>query len=100
VANQQPTVKAGGEVKLTVKVARQYDYDGEFVVHLDLPQGTQGVTAEDVTIPAGKDEAELVIKSPADAQPGNRGNLTVKATATFNKTPIVHETKISVTVAK
>jgi len=100
VATPQPTVKIGNEVKLAVRVKRQFGFDGEFTVQLVMPQGTQGITAADVTIPAGKDEAELIIKAPAGATPGNRANLTVRATATFDKTPIVHETKISVNVVK
>jgi hypothetical protein len=100
VANAQPTVKIGSEAKLTVRVARQFKYDGEFKVQLVPPQGVQGVEAAEVTIPAGKDEVDLVIRVPAAAAVGNRQNLVVRATASFNKTPVVHETKISVNVVK
>jgi hypothetical protein len=97
---QNSNLKIGGSTKAVVKVARQFKFDGEFKVQVVLPQGTKGIEVADVTIPAGKDEAELILKAPQDAMPGNRANLVVRATATFNKTPIVHETKINVNVTK
>lgn len=100
VATTNPTVKIGGETKLVVRVARLFEYDGKFDVKVELPKGAEGITVADVTIPEGKDEAELVIKAPMGAPAGNRANVVVRATATFNKTPIVHETKINVNVVK
>jgi hypothetical protein len=100
VTNQNPSVKIGGETKVVVRVKRQFEYDGAFEVQLELPKGQQGVTADKVTIPAGKDEVELVLKAPTAATAGNRGGVVVRATALFNKTPIVHETKINVNVVK
>ncbi len=53
-----------------------------------------------VTVPAGQNEAKLTIVVPADAPPGNRADLVVKATAVYNGTPIVHEAKFNVNVVK
>jgi hypothetical protein len=100
VANPSPTVKLGKEVEVVVRVARKFNYTGPFTVQLVVPPGVKGIEAEDVTIPAGKDEAKLVVRVPADAAVGNRGNLVVKATTTFGKTPVVHESKFSVNVVK
>ena len=55
------TLSSAVTVEVVVKVARQYDFDGEFKVQLVLPPGSQGVYAAEVTIPAGKDEAKLVL---------------------------------------
>jgi hypothetical protein len=52
-------------------------------------------------IPAGKDEAKLMLKVAADAAPGNRANLTVVATAMYNgNVPVTQEAKFNVNVVK
>jgi len=100
-SNTNPTVKIGGQQELTVKVVRQHGFGGEFKVSLVIPPGIKGVEAADVTIPAGADEAKLVLKAPAGAMPGGRANLVVKAVAVWEgKTPVTHETKLNVNVVK
>lgn len=93
-------VKIGGQTELVVRVARQYKFSGEFKVQVVLPPGVTGVSAAEVTIPAGQDEAKLVLAAPAGTNPGGRNNLVVKATAMYNGKPIVHETKLNVNVVK
>jgi hypothetical protein len=101
LSTNQVQVKAGAMGKLVVRVARRFNYDGEFKVQLVLPQGVTGVEATEVTIPAGKNEAELVVRIPAGTNPGNRTNLVVRATAQFNgKFPTTHEAKLNVNVVK
>jgi hypothetical protein len=100
LSNAAPTVKAGGETELVLKVTRQFNYEGEFKVQLVLPPNVQGVEAAEVTIPAGQNEVKLVLKSPADAAAGNRADLIVRATATVNGTAIVHDVKLNVNVVK
>jgi hypothetical protein len=101
VNNTNPTVKVGGQMEVIVSVERKFDYNGEFKVHLTLPPGTKGLSVDDVTIPAGANEAKLVLRAPADAKPGNFGNLSLTAVAMFNgKTPTPHEVKLNVNVAK
>jgi hypothetical protein len=96
-----PNLKAGTQGEVVVKVTRQYDYAGEFKVQLVLPPNVAGVTAADVVIPAGKDEVKLVLAAAADAAPGPRNDLVVRATAMFNgNVPTVQETKFNVTVVK
>ena len=77
LATPNPTLKVGGEVALVVKVARLYDYDGEFKVTLAPPANVKDVTAAEVVIPAGKDEAALTLKADPKAAPGGRNNLVV-----------------------
>jgi hypothetical protein len=70
-------------------------------VQLVLPANVKGVSSTAVIIPAGKDEVKLPLKAPADAAPGNRANLIVRATATLDgNIPVTHETKINVNVVK
>jgi len=99
--NANPTAKVGAETEVVVKVTRMYDFDGEFKVKVVLPPDAKGVTIDEVTIPAGQDEAKLKVKVAADAAPGNRANLNVVATAMYNSTvPITQEAKLNVNVVK
>jgi hypothetical protein len=100
LANMNPTAKIGMDTELVVKVTRQFDFDGEFKVTVTLPPDVKGVTINEVVIPAGKDEAKLLLKVAPDAQPGNRANLAVVATALFNNVPIAQEVKFNVNVVK
>src|SRR5207248_1635303 len=99
--NPNPTVKLGTHVELLVKVNRQFDYEGEFKVHLELPKGTQGVMADPVVIPAGQNEAKLVLHVPTAAAPGNRPNLIVRAVATVRgNVALNHDARINVNITK
>ena len=101
LATPNPTLKAGGEVALVVKVARLYDYAGEFKVTLVPPANVKDLTAAEVVIPAGKDEATLTLKAPPTAAPGGRNDLVVHAVALFNGTvPTTQEVKFNLNVAK
>jgi hypothetical protein len=101
VSNPNPTVKLGKDVELLVKVNRQYDFEGEFKVHLELPKGMQGVTADPVVILPGQNEAKLVLRVPTNAAPGNRPNLIVRAVATVNgNVALNHDAKINVNITK
>lgn len=93
--------KLGGQAEVMVKVARMYDFAGEFKVSLVLPPNAKGITAADVTIPAGKDETKLVIVVAGDAPVGAVQGLLVKATAMYNAThETVQEAKFGLNVAK
>lgn len=95
------SVKLGETGAIVVKVERLYDYSGEFKVKLELPMGTKGISANDVTIPAGQDEAKLVFKVAADAKPGAVSNAVVTVTGIHDKKHAIgHEAKVTFTVAK
>ena len=101
VSNANPAVKIGKETELVVKVNRLHEFRGDFKVQLVLPANMKGLNAAEVTIPGGKNEARLILKAPADAAPGNRQNLIVRAVATLEgNIPLTHEAKISVNVVK
>jgi hypothetical protein len=81
-----PTVKAGGQVEMVVRVARQFNYTGEFKIEIVVPPAVKGLTFDPAVIPAGQDEVKVIVKAPADSMPGNRGGLIVRATALYNPT--------------
>ncbi len=98
---QGVTVKAGKEAEMTVHVNRLFNYDGEFKVEVVIPPAVKGVTADPVVIPAGLNDAKVVIKAAAGAMPGNRPDLLVRAVALFDgKVPTKHELKFNVNVVK
>lgn len=102
-AGQLPnnTLKMGATGELSIKVERQYDFVGELKVKFVPPMGVAGVTAAEVTIPAGKDEAKLTFTASADAKPGAVTNGTVVVTAMYGgKHAVAHEVKVTFTVAK
>ena len=54
-----------------------------------------------MTIPAGKDEAKLVLKADDDAKPGAVSNASIIVTAVYDKKhTITHEVKVTFTVVK
>jgi subtilisin-like proprotein convertase family protein len=100
-ATPKGNFKGGVDGEITVKVERQFEYTGEFKVKLILPMGTKGITAADVTIPAGKDEVVIPVKVAGDVAAGNLQNVAVQATAMVEGTvPTLHEVKFNVTVEK
>lgn len=95
------TLKLGKTAELAIKVERQYDFAGEFTVKFTPPMGIKGVTAEEVTIPAGKNEVKLVLQADDEAKPGAVSNATITLTAVYDKQhTITHEAKVNFTVAK
>src|SRR5437016_13424706 len=97
--NANPTVKIGKQAEVIVKVNRLHEYQGDFKVQLVLPANLKGLSAAEVAIPAGKNEAKLVLKAPADSAPGNRPNLVVRAIAKLEgDVSVTHETKLNVNV--
>jgi hypothetical protein len=94
-------LKLGKAGELTIKVDRQHDFAGAFTVKIEFPKGTTGITAKDVTIPAGKNEVKLALTAAADAKPGAVSNAIITVTGMYDqKHAISHEAKVNFTVAK
>jgi hypothetical protein len=101
VANTNVNLKQGTNAEVVVKVARLFDYNGEFKVKVMLPPNAAGISSDEVTIPAGQSEAKIVLKATADAAVINLQNLVVQATAMYEgKVPTMQETKLNVNVVK
>ena len=94
------TLKAGMTAEVVVKVERQFDYAGDFKVKFTLPANAKGVTADDVTIPAGATEVKAVLKAAADVPTVSLQNIVATATATFDGVPIPQEGKFNLNVEK
>lgn len=73
----------GGELKGKVSIVRNPAFTGP--VALSLQNLPNGVTSPAVTIPADKNEVEVVLTAAADAAVGEVTNVTVKGDATVGK---------------
>ncbi len=94
-------VSVGKSVEVTVKLARQFDLPLDVKVEAILPSNAKGITAKDVTIKAGEEEAKITFTAAPGATIGATPVITLRATAMFNDTiPIVHETKVTLAIAK
>jgi hypothetical protein len=100
LSNPSPTVKIGAQAEVTVTVKRLFGYDGEFKVQVVLPPNAKDLQIPEVVIPAGKDQAKLVVQVPAGARPGNYPNLVVRATAAYQGATATQEVKFNVNVVK
>ncbi len=101
VTVSNPNAKAATEVEVLVKVTRLFDYDGEFKVELVPPAAIKDVSAEAVTIPAGKDEAKVIVKIAEGAAAGNRNDLVLRATAVLKgNVTTTQEAKFNLNVVK
>jgi citrate lyase beta subunit len=94
------TLKGGQDVEIIVRINRLNDYKGEYKVTLVPPQGFQGVTAAEVTIPANANEGKLMLKCAANAAPATNPNVVVRVSATVEKVVLNSEAKVGVTVVK
>ncbi len=95
------TAKLGTTAELPLKLDRQFDYAGPFKVKFAPPMGVTGVTADEITVPAGKGEdAKLAIRVAADAKLGAVSNGVVTVTGTFAGKDIATETKVNFNIAK
>jgi hypothetical protein len=98
---QNAKVSAGKNVEVTVRLARQYDLPLSLKVEAILPPNVKGVTAKPAAINANEEETKLVFSIAPDAAVGSAPSITIRATAMFNgDTPIVHETKLTLNIAK
>ncbi|VTS06773.1 PPC domain-containing protein [Tuwongella immobilis] len=100
-----PTVpgnlKIGEMATLTVKIERQFAYAGDVKLKLTFPMGTTGLTADEVTIPAGQNEANVIVKTTKDTPAGPRNNVVLTATANWDGSiPLSHEVKFNLNVVK
>lgn len=93
------SLKLGGTAEVTVRVDRQFDFDGPFAVTLALPKES-GVTAEAATLPAGANEVKIKLTAAKDAKPGGV-SVPVTAVARWDgQYETKHEAKFNLTVTK
>jgi hypothetical protein len=93
------TLKAGESIPVKVKVVRKDGFTGPVKVSLgDVPTG-RGLTAEEVTIPAGTDEAVLSVVVSPDAAEGDVPNVVVRTHSEFDGEAIV-DAPVALKIAK
>lgn len=96
-----PKLSVGKSVEVTVKLARTSDLPLALKVEAAVPANAKGITAKEAVINPGEDEAKVVFTAAPEAMIGTNPVITLRATAMFNgTTPIVHETKVTLTIAK
>jgi hypothetical protein len=95
VALEKTSVRAEGEVRLTVRVSRAKSLAGAAQVEAVIPEHWKGVTAEPVVIAADADAGELVLKFAKDCGPFN-APLVIRATVQAKDTPVTAEAKVEV----
>ncbi len=100
LSNPAPTLKVGAQLPLQVRVQRLNGYGGEFNVQVVLPPQTEGIDTLATAVPAGKNEALLLLSAAAGAAPGVRANLTLRVTAGAGDAIVIHELKFNVNVVK
>src|SRR5262249_35211717 len=94
-------LQPGKEIEIPVEVARLNDYDGPFKLELIVPPNVKGLRAAESEIKAGESGGKLVLRADQDAKIGAAPVLVVRAIAMFNgETPIVHESKVVVSLVK
>jgi hypothetical protein len=94
-------LKAGGEGEFTVKLARMFDFTGEFKVRVMLPANVKGVTAPEVTIAPGQTEVQVPLRVERDAAPVIVPDVIVRAVAILGgNVPATHDAKLSVSIVK
>jgi hypothetical protein len=99
-----PTLTPGKETSLTFKLNRLVDYGETFQVVVlaenakDAKEAIKGVTIDPVTLEAGKSEAKVTFKTAADAAPGPRNNLTLRAVAVISGVTLNHDLKFNANV--
>ncbi len=97
----QTKVSAGKSIDIVVRAARQFDLPIAFKVEAILPPNVKGLSIADATISADGDEAKLTLVASPQAVVGSNASITIRATAMFNgTTPVVHETKLQISVSK
>ncbi len=93
LSTEKTSIRAAGEVRVSVKVSRSKNLSGPATVELVLPEHIKGVTATKLVVPADKSDAELVLTFAPDAGPFN-APLVLKATVTTPTGPVTAEAKV------
>lgn len=95
VALEKTSIRAEGEVRLAVKVARSKSLIGAARIEAILPGHWKGVSAAPLTIPADGESGELVLSFARDCGPFN-APLVIRATVQAKGTPVTAEAKVDV----
>ncbi len=91
-------VRPGSETALTIEVKRLYDFKGEVTLELVAPQGSSGIGAVNVKVPANATQAKLMLKVDKNAKPAKDLAFQVRATARVGNSTLRTEEKIPISI--
>jgi hypothetical protein len=100
VAEPNVSLKPGTEVELPVNLVRKFGYAGEFKLALVLPQGFQGISAQETTIPANANEGKIILKCAGNAAAATNPNIIVRASAVVDKITLNQDARFAVAIVK
>jgi len=95
LALEKSSVRAEGEVRLAVRVARSKSLAGPAKIEIVPPDHWKGLTAAPLTIPANAESGDLVLHFAKDCGPFN-APLVIRATVETKDTPVTAEAKVDV----
>ncbi|WP_166831325.1 hypothetical protein [Thalassoroseus pseudoceratinae] len=76
-------LKRGAKIDIKVTVTRQNNFQGPVKLSLPLPPNVTGLSAAEVTIPAGQNEGVLTVQADGNATEGALANLVIQAAMEF-----------------
>lgn len=91
-------VAPGGERGLPIKLKRLHKFNGPLAVELIVPSGFQGVSAAKLNVPAGKDDAVLVLKCAKGAKAASSSAFLVRVSAKVGNQTLKHEAKLRLAI--
>jgi hypothetical protein len=97
VAPPESPIKQGEKGMVTATVTRNYNFADAVNLTLELPQGVQGLSAQQVSVPNGQAEGKLEIVAAANATPGDH-MLTIRAKGRFNNVEVQQTATVMVKV--
>ena len=99
VSNPNLNIPQGGEVEVTVNIARKDGFKGPVTLGLAAPGSTK-LSASPSTIAFDQTSAKLKIRAAADAPPGPVGRTAVRALSIPKTIPIETDAVLAVTIVK
>jgi hypothetical protein len=97
VAPPGAAIKQGEKGMVTATVTRNYNFADAVNLTLELPQGVQGLSAQQVAVPNGQAEGKVEIAAAANATPGDH-MLTIRAKGRFNNVEVQQTATVMVKV--
>ncbi len=90
-------LKQGEKAMVTATVTRLYNFAEAVNLTLELPQGVQGLSAQQVAVPKEQAEGKLEIVAAANATPGDH-LLTIRAKGRFNNVEVQQTATVMVKI--
>jgi hypothetical protein len=90
------TARPGKPVQVPVQITRGKSLKGPAKIELVVARHVHGITADPVTIPAGKSSGTLLIRFAANGQGTFNVPVLIRATVMENQKPVVGVTKLEV----